>query len=167
MTLVLIALAGPAVAEWRLDEGNAIAIPSGRGTSNIEAIVISCQDPYIFEVYAEGGPVRPLAGGVEVDYFYQPDRIRAVVDGASFPFVAAGSGDAVVLFSEGTAEESYMGNNDPAFIDALKAGVEMRLAFDIVDGATDGDGSAYETYALFPLAGAADALGGALADCPS
>ena len=125
--LILAAASLPAQADWRFEDGVAIATPDQRNTSNIDAVVISCADPYLFEVYADGGPVRPSSGGTETDYFYQPGKVRADVDGTFFPFVAAGSGEAVVLFAEGSAANDYLGTNDPAFIAALKHGREIDL----------------------------------------
>ena len=163
--MILAATSLPAQADWRFEDGVAIATPDQRNTSNIDAVVISCADPYLFEVYADGGPVRPSSGGTETDYFYQPGKVRADVDGTFFPFVAAGSGEAVVLFAEGSAANDYLGTNDPAFIAALKHGREMRIAFDIVEGGVSADGSPFETYAWFSLSGAAAVLDQALAGC--
>ena len=155
----------PAHAEWMLDGGVAIVAPSG-GNSNIELVVVSCGDPYHLEVLARGGAVAPEAGGEgQSDYFYQPGKIEARIDGQAFALVAAGSDAAVVLFAQGTAAQDHMAPVGKALITAMKAGTTLTLAFDITSQKNADDGTSYETFAEFPLAGSAAVLDTALAGC--
>lgn len=164
--VLVIAPVASAQADWRLDQGTAIVSPS-ETNSTAELLVVSCGDPYFVEIFARGGPVMPAAAGraSEADYFYKPNKVVAVVDGTVFPMSAAGSGAAVVLFSEGTAEQNYMAPVPDAFIGAVRGGTSLTIAFDI-DAANAADGTPHETYVRFPLAGSAAALDDALGGCP-
>ena len=153
----------PAAAEWRIDEGVAIVEPS-ETNSNIELVAILCGDPFQLEVYARGGPVLPADQEVEADYFYKPDRVRAIIDNQLYRLTAAGSDGAVVLFGEGSAAESYMGRLPFPMIETLKAGKTFTLAFDITP-ANNADGSPHETLAVFPLEGSRAALDQVLGTC--
>ena len=154
----------PARAEWLLDGGVAIVSPTG-GNSTIELLVVHCGDPYHVEVLSRGGPVRPDGDeAAEADYFYQPGKVQARIDGQAFPLVAAGSEAAVVLFGQGSAAQNHMASIDPSLIAALKAGTTLTLAFDITSQA-NADGTPHETFADFPLAGSSAVLDAALADC--
>lgn len=156
-------LATPAAAEWRLDNGVAIVEPA-ETNANIELVALMCGDPYQLEVYARGGPVMPADQEIEVDYFYKPGKVLATVDGQSFRLAAAGSDGAVVLFGEGSAAQSYLGEVPKALIEAMKGGSTLRLAFDVT-AASNADGSPHETVAVFPLTGSRDAIQAALATC--
>lgn len=165
-SLPLLVAATAVKAEWRLDHGVAIVSPV-ENNSNIELLVVSCGDPYFVEVYARGGPVLPDPGGeeVEADYFYMPGKVQARIDGQVFALTAAGSDAAVVLFGEGTANQSYMAPVPRALVDALRTGTMLTLAFDITGAANATDGTPHETFAQFPLAGSTAALDAALASC--
>lgn len=154
----------PARADWLLDGGVAIVSPSG-GNSTIELLAVHCGDPYHVEVLSRGGPVRPDGdAGAAADYFYQPGKVQARIDGQAFPLVAAGSDAAVVLFAQGTPAQNHMAPVGRPFIAALKAGTMLTLAFDITPQANP-DGTAHETVAQFPLAGSGAVLDAALKDC--
>lgn len=150
-------------AEWRLDEGVAIVEPA-ETNSTIELLAIMCGDPFQVEVYARGGPVMPDTGDVPAEYFYLPGKVRALVDTTAFPLTAAGSDSAVVLFGEGSKSASYMASIPIGLIEAFKGGTTVTLGFDITE-ATAADGSAFETYAVFPLEGSRGALDEALKEC--
>lgn len=159
--------ASPALAEWQVDNGVAIVSPTANN-STMELLAISCGDPYLVEVYSRGGPVRPDAEGgtpVEADYFYQPGKVEARIDGAAFALAAAGSDAAVVLFAEGTAAQNHLAPVARAFIEALKDGTVLVLAFDATPEPNAQDDSPHETVAEFPLAGSRAALDEALAGC--
>lgn len=162
--------AQPALAGWQVDSGVAIVAPSANN-STTELLAISCGEPYQVEVYSRGGPVRPDTGPdtggapVEADYFYQPGKVEARIDGRVFALAAAGSEAAVVLFAEGKAADGYLADIPRSFIDALKEGELLVLAFDVTAGANATDGKAHETVAEFPLAGSRAALDEALAAC--
>ena len=159
-----LSLSAPVKAEWMLDQGVAIVAPTA-SNSTIELLTIACGDPYAVEVYSRGGPVRPDAdSNAEADYFYMPGKVQARVGGQAYALTAAGSDVAVVLFAEGSRAESYMAPISVAFIDALKTGPSLTLAFDVTAD-KGADGSPYETFAEFPLAGSAAAIEAALATC--
>jgi hypothetical protein len=160
---LLLGLSTPASAEWLLDEGVAIVNPS-ETNSTIELMAVLCGDPFQVEVYSRGGPVMPEAGEAPADYFYLPNKVRAVIDGRAFPLAAAGSEAAVVLFAEGTKANSYMAPIRLDFIEALKSGAAMTLGFDITPE-NAADGTPFETHATFPLEGAPPVLDQALAGC--
>ncbi|WP_048648336.1 hypothetical protein [Nitratireductor soli] len=159
----------PARAEWRLENGIAMATPDD-GNSNITRLVIECGAPFNLLVYASGGPVLPVAGGgdggVEADYFYQPHRIEAEVDGHYFPLAAAGSDDAVVLTGQGTEAEGYLADLDPGLLDEMQRGRRLTLSFDVTPEPNAETDSPFETFARFSLAGAAEVIGAAMRDCP-
>jgi len=167
-----VAATATARAEWQVDNGVAIVAPTANN-STMELLAISCGDPYQVEVYSRGDPVRPdpdtgaNGGGAaaETDYFYKPGKVEARVDGKRFALAAAGSEAAVVLFMQGKAAQSYLAPVTAAFIDALKDGATLTLAFDATDAVNAQDGAAYETIAEFPLAGSREALEEALASC--
>jgi hypothetical protein len=165
-TLAALAWIVPVQAEWRIDQGTAIVSPS-ETNSTAELLVVSCGDPYLLEIFARGGPVKPVpaASDFEADYFYKPQKVIAVIDGTIFPMSAAGSGAAVVLFAQGTAEQDYLAPVPRSFLGALRGGTSLSIAFDI-EPASAADGTPHETYARFPLEGSADALDDALAGCP-
>jgi hypothetical protein len=160
----LIALS-PSVAhaEWRLDEGVAIIEPAATN-STIELLAVLCGDPFQLEVYSRGGPVMPESADVPADYFYLPGKVRALVDTTAFPLTAAGSDAAVVLFAEGAKSDNYMASIPISLIEALKGGTSLTLGFDIT-GTDAADGSAFETFASFPLEGSRAVLDEALKDC--
>ena len=114
----------PAFAEWQVDGGVAIVAPTANN-STMELFAVSCGDPYQVEVYSRGGPARPdvEGGGADgVDYFYQPGKVEARIDGVVFKLAAAGSDAAVVLFSEGKAADRHLAPLGAAFVAALKGG---------------------------------------------
>ncbi|GGA70560.1 hypothetical protein GCM10011385_25510 [Nitratireductor aestuarii] len=152
-------------AAWKFEDGVATTTPSA-SNSNIVQLELGCGDPYHFGVFTEHGPVLTKDGRGESDYFYEPGRIQAVIDGAEFPLVAAGSGDAVVLLAEGSQEDNYLADIDDSFIETIKQGSELLLRFDIVPE-NAADGSPFETYSLFTLPGAKEAIEEALKDCSS
>lgn len=159
-------LVSPALsAPWELENGIATTTPSA-SNSNIVQLEVGCGDPYHLGVFTEHGPVLGREGTGEADYFYEPGRIQAVIDGAEFPLVAAGSGDAVVLLGEGTAEENYLADLEESFITTIKQGSELLLRFDL-SPENAADGTPFETYALFLLPGAEEAIDKALEDCDS
>lgn len=152
-------------APWKFENGVAVVAPAA-SNSNIVQLEIGCGDPYHLGIFTEHGPVLTKDGKGESDYFYEPRRIQAVIDGAEFPLVAAGSGDAVILLAEGSEEDNYLADIEEGFIMALKQGSELLLRFDILsDNAPDG--TPYETYALFLLPGAGQAIDTALKECNS
>lgn len=159
-----LAAAGPAAAEWRVDNGVAIVAPAATN-GTMELLAISCGDPYQVEVYSRGGPVRPEGAAAEADYFYKPGKVEARIDGAAFALAAAGSDAAVVLFAEGTAAQNHLAPVARAFIEALKDGTVLVLAFDATPEPNAQDDSPHETVAEFPLAGSRAALDEALAGC--
>ena len=108
----------------------------------------------------EGG----AEGEAEADYFYKPGKVQARVDGQVFALSAAASDGAVVLFAEGTPAQDHLAPIGAPFIEALKTGTTLTLAFDVTPDAIDGN--PHETVADFPLAGSAAALDAALAACP-
>lgn len=152
-------------ALWELENGLAITKPSATN-SNIVQLEVGCGDPYHFGVFTQHGAVLTKDGQGDADYFYEPGRIQAVIDGNTFPLVAAGSGDAVILLAEGTKEDNYLADIEESFITTLKQGSELLLRFDIVSE-NAADGSPFETYALFPLSGAQPIIDEALGDCGS
>ena len=160
------AAATPALAEWQVDNGVAIVAPAATN-STMELLAISCGDPYQVEVYSRGGPVRPEGSdaAVATDYFYKPGKVEARIDGKAFALAAAGSDAAVVLFAQGNAGQNHLAPVAAAFIEALKGGTTLTLAFDVTGEANAQDGTAHETIAEFPLAGAREALEEALASC--
>ena len=163
----LFVLPGAALAQessWRFEHGAAFAQPS-ESNSNIFRLEIGCGEPYRLAVYTDRGPVLPADGQGEGDYFYKPGRIEAEVDGGSFPLVAAGSDDAVVLFGEGTAEQGYMADPDPELLSAIRQGAQLTLLFDITSAANAETDSPHETFARFPLQGADEVIAQALAGC--
>jgi hypothetical protein len=163
LALPLAFAATSALAEWRVDNGLAVVEPA-ETNSNLQLFAVACGDPFQLELYAENGPVLPQVWDGPADYFYQPGKIIATIDGRDFPLVAAGSEYAVVLYSEGTVAENHMAPVDRELIRAMRAGATLTFHFDI-SAANASDGSPYETFARVPLAGAADALGSALAAC--
>ncbi|MEI5680892.1 MULTISPECIES: hypothetical protein [unclassified Mesorhizobium] len=157
-------LSSPALAAWQEIDGGISSVPN-ETNSTIQAVVLHCVDGAAIDVYSGGdGTIKPAAGGEVVDYFYKPGFIRADVDGSTFPMVAAGSGDAVVLFSEGKEAESYMAPLDDALIGALTAGKLLTLAFDL-NPTTAADGSTFETFATFDLDGHGETIRKAVGNC--
>lgn len=133
--------------------------------SNIEALYVHCLEGPAIDAYAkDGAPVLPAEGGAEADYFYKPGVVRADVDGKTFPLVAAGSDIAVILFSEGTADQNFMAPVDIALFDAMFAGRMLTIGFDITPAAA-ADGSPFETFARFDLTGAAPLINDAIDPC--
>ncbi|EKF18065.1 hypothetical protein [Nitratireductor pacificus] len=167
LALLCLACASlPARAEWRLENGVAMATPDG-GNSNITRLLIECGTPFNLLVYASGGPVLPVAGGGgEADYFYQPHRIEAEIDGQRFPLAAAGSDDAVVLTGQGAEANGYLADLDRALLDLLRQGRHLTLAFDVTPEPNAETDSPFETFARFSLDGADPVIGSALRDCP-
>lgn len=161
--LAVLALATPTLAAWRVDNGLAVVEPD-ETNSNLQLLALSCGDPFQLELYAHDGPVLPQVWDGPADYFYQPGKIVASVDGRDFPLVAAGSEFAVVLYSEGTVAEHYLAPVDRELIGALRDGATLTLHFDISTSNAQ-DGSPHETHARFPLADARAALDSALAAC--
>ena len=160
----LLLAASSAFAGWELRDGAAVTMPS-QTNGNVARLLLHCVDGPVFSVYATGGGVvRPMGPGPVFDYFYQPGFIRADVDGQIFPLVAAGSDDAVVLFSEGALADSYLAPLDIALIKAMRAGKQLTLRFDLTP-AYSTDRTAYETTASFPLAGAAGPIKQAVKGC--
>ncbi|MGD9914053.1 MAG: hypothetical protein AB7S80_08220 [Rhizobiaceae bacterium] len=163
-TLAMLLAASPALAAWEKAEGGSMVKPT-QTNSNIEALFVHCLEGPAIDLYAtDNAPVLPAEGGGDADYFYKPGVIRADVDGKQFPLVAAGSDIAVVLFSEGTAEESYLAPIDFALIDAMFAGRTLTIALDITP-ANGKDGSPFETFASFDLTGAGPLINDAIAPC--
>lgn len=161
---LLCALALPASAQWRLDEGVAIVEPTATN-GNIELIALSCGDPVHMEVYARGGPVLPDGDDTaKAEYFYLPGKVRALVDGRPFPLAAGASDETVVLFAEGDKAGNYMAPLRTDFIEAIKSGKELTLGFDVTQ-ANGPDGSPFETMATFPLEGSRGMIDQALSGC--
>ena len=156
----------PAFAEWQVDNGVAIVAPT-TNNSTMELLAISCGDPYQVEVYSRGGPVRPDTGdaATEADYFYMPGKVEARIDTKRFALAAAGSDAAVVLFSQGKPSENHLAPIERAFIEALKEGTTLVLAFDVTAEANAQDGTPHETLAEFPLNGSRAVLDEALSGC--
>lgn len=152
-------------AAWRFEDGMATTTPEV-SNSNIVQLELGCGDPYHFGVFTEHGPVLTRDGQGEPDYFYEPGRIQAVIDGNEFPMVAAGSGDAVVLLKEGSQEDNYLADIDESFIETIRQGSELLLRFDLLPENAP-DGSPFETYAMFRLQGGQEAIEEALKDCNS
>lgn len=164
LAFLIVAVASTAhAARWELENGMAITPPAVT-SSNILQLEIGCGDPYHIAVFAEHGPVLTKDGRGEPDYFYERGRILAVIDGSEFPLVAAGSGDAVILLSEGPAEDNYLADIDEEFIEALLNGSELLLRFDLLPE-NAADDSPYETYALFALVGGRELIEEALKEC--
>lgn len=164
LLLAVFGAISPALAEWQVDSGVAIVSPAANN-STMELLAVSCGDPYQVEVYSRGGPVRPDGAAVEADYFYKPGKVEARIDGKAFALAAAGSDAAVVLFAQGKAADNHLAPVGADFIDALKGGATLTLAFDVTPDANAQDGSPHETVADFPLAGARAALEETLASC--
>jgi hypothetical protein len=162
--LLVLPAAAQAAGGWRLENGAAVAEPHA-GNSNVLRIEIACGEPYRLALYTAHGPVLPVSGQGDADYFYTPGRIEAEVDGRFFPLVAAGSDDAVVLFGEGTEEEGFMSDPDPDLLAALAEGGALTLSFDIAPAPHAETDSPFETFAQFSLEGAGDAVTQALAPC--
>lgn len=163
VAMLLVCLSAPAFAAWRLDGGVAIVEPVD-SNSTVEAMAMLCGDPFFLEIYSRDGPVMPASGNVAADYFYQPGKVRAVIDGTAYPLAAAGSELAVVLFEEGTEKDGYLAPIRLEFVEALKSGSTVTFGFDITSQNAP-DGSAFETFATFPLEGARPVLDEALAAC--
>ena len=101
--------------------------------STIEALHVHCLEGPAIDLYSHDlGPVLPLEGGAEADYFYKPGMISADVDGQKFPLVAAGSDEAVVLFSEGEEAKGYLAPVDRALFEAMVSGKLLTLSLDIL-----------------------------------
>ncbi len=165
--ILLIVFPDTAAAQessWKLEHGAAFAAPS-ESNSNIYRLEIGCGEPYRLAVYTDNGPVLTADGQGADDYFYKPRRIEAEVDGSTFPLVAAGSDDAVVLFGEGTAEQGFMADPDPDLLAAIRRGAELTLFFDVTSAPNGETDSPYETFARFPLQGSGEVIAQALAGC--
>lgn len=164
VVVAMSALSVPALAEWRLDEGVAIVEPAGtNGTA--ELLAVMCGDPVQIEIYSRGGPVLPDGDdSAAANYFYLPGKVRAIVDGRSFPLAAGASDQAVVLFSEGARAENYLAPLRADFLEAVKSGGTLTLGFDVTP-ANGADGSPFETIASFPLEGSRAMIEQALAGC--
>jgi len=161
---LLCTLAAAAHAQWRLDEGAAIVEPT-RTNGTVELLAVMCGDPVHVEVYARGGPVLPDGDdAARAEYFNRPGKVRATVDGRTFPLAAAVSEETVVLFAEGTKAEHFTAPLRADFIEAMETGRELTLGFDITPAA-GADGSPFETTATFPLEGSRGMIGQALAGC--
>ena len=162
--LIAMLTAAPALAGWEKVDGGVTAKPA-ETNSTIEALHIHCLEGPAIDLYSQDlGPVRPLEGGAEADYFYKPGMISADVDGQKFPMVAAGSDEAVVLFSQGEEAKGYLAPVDRALFAAMAAGKMLTLSFDI-SPAAGADGSNLETFARFDLAGAGALIGEAVKAC--
>lgn len=153
----------PAHADWRLDGGVAIVEPAD-SNSTVEAMTVLCGDPFFVEIYSRDGPVMPAGGTVPAEYFYLPGKVRAVIDGTTYPLAAAGTELAVVLFEEGPEAQSYLAPIRLEFVEALKSGTAVTFGFDITDGKA-ADGTPFETFVTFRLEGARPILDEALAAC--
>jgi hypothetical protein len=162
--VVLLSAAAPALAAWEKVDGGVTAKPI-ETNSTIEALHVHCLDGPAIDLYSHKmGPVLPLDGGAAADYFYKPGMISADVDGQKFPLVAAGSDEAVVLFSEGEEAKGYLAPVDRALFAAMASGKMLTLSFDI-SPAQGADGSAHETFARFELTGAGTLIGEAVKAC--
>lgn len=161
---LLCAIAMPAYADWRLDEGAAIVEPTATN-STVELLALMCGDPVHVEIYSRGGPVLPDGDdSAKADYFYLPGKVRALVDGRPFPLAAGASDETVVLYAEGTKAENYMAPLRPDFVEAMMSGGALTLGFDVTPAA-GADGSPFETTATFPLEGSRGMIEQALAGC--
>jgi len=164
IVLVVVLTAAPVLAAWEKVDGGVTAKPT-ETNSTIEALHVHCLEGPAIDLYSHDlGPVLPLEGGAEADYFYKPGMISADVDGQKFPLVAAGSDEAVVLFSEGEEAKGYLAPVDRALFEAMVSGKMLTLSFDI-SPAQGTDGSALETFARFDLAGAGALIGDAVKAC--
>ena len=162
--LIAMFAAGPALAGWDKVDGGVTAKPATTNSS-IEALHIHCLEGPAIDLYSKDlGPVRPLEGAAEHDYFYKPGMISADVDGQKFPMVAAGSDEAVVLFSQGEEAKGYLAPVDRALFAAMAVGQTLTLSFDITPAA-GADGSSLETFARFDLAGAGALIADAVRAC--
>jgi hypothetical protein len=163
--LIAMLTAAPALAGWDKVDGGVTSKPV-ETNSTIEALHIHCLEGPAIDLYSRDlGPVRSLEGGsAEADYFYKPGMISADVDGQKFPLVAAGSDEAVVLFSEGEEAKGYLAPLDRALFAAMASGKMLMLSFDI-SPAKGPDGSAHETFARFDLTGAGTLIGDAVKGC--
>ena len=162
--LIALLTTAPALAGWDKVDGGVTAKPV-ETNSTIEALHIHCLEGPAIDLYSKDlGPVRPLEGGTEADYFYKPGMISADVDGQKFPMVAAGSDEAVVLFSQGEEAKGYLAPVDRALFAAMAAGQMLTLSFDI-SPAAGADGSNLETFARFDLAGGGALIGEAVKAC--
>ena len=162
--LIAMLTAAPALADWERVDGGVTAKPV-ETNSTIEALHIHCLEGPAIDLYSKDlGPVRPLEGGAEADYFYKPGMISADIDGQQFPMVAAGSDEAVVLFSQGEEAKGYLAPVDRALFSAMAAGKMLTLSFDI-SPAVGADGSNLETFARFDLAGGGVLIGEAVKAC--
>lgn len=162
--VILLAQATPSAA-WESTEGGAVARPRETNTT-ILGISVHCVEGPVIAVYSkDDGPVLPAGDPkATADYFYRPGAVRALVDGKAFPLAAAGSDDAVVLFTEGEEAHSYLAPLDLGLIAAMRGGKSLSLEFDIT-AAKAGDGTALESFARFDLAGASTAIGAAVKAC--
>jgi hypothetical protein len=163
--LIAMLTTAPALAGWDKVDGGVTGKPV-ETNSTIEALHIHCLEGPAIDLYSRDlGPVRPLeGGGVEADYFYKPGMISADVDGQKFPMVAAGSDEAVVLFSQGEEAKGYLAPVDRALFAAMAAGQMLTLSFDILPAA-GAAGSKLETFARFDLADAGALIGDAVKAC--
>ena len=163
--LALLVLPSAAQAAWETTEGGAVSRPAETNTTII-GISVHCVEGPVIAVYSkDNGPVLPAAGPkAQADYFYKSGAVRAVVDGKAFPLAAAGSDDAVVLFSEGAEAQSYLAPLDLKLIAAMRGGKQLALEFDITS-AKAGDGNVLESSARFDLTGAGKAIGAAVKPC--
>ncbi len=162
---LLLVSTGPAAALFVERDGVAVAVPDG-GNSTVTGIAISCGDPVAFEVTARDGPVMPIAAEVEPgDYLYTPGKVLAVVDAVEIPLIAAGSGEATVLFADDPASPGGMGPLTTDFFAALSQGRELVLRFDITPGDDPETGTSHETHARFDLEGAGAVLDAVFAQC--
>lgn len=162
--IIALLASAPALAAWEKVDGGVTAKPV-ETNSTIEALYVHCLEGPAIDLYSRDmGPVLPLDGGAEADYFYKPGMISADVDGQKFPLVAAGSDEAVVLFSQGEEAKGYLAPVDGALFSAMAAGKVLTLSFDI-SPAAGADGSNLETFAQFDLAGAGTLIGDAVKAC--
>lgn len=163
--LVALAFTMPAHAEWMVDSGVAIVSPANNN-STMELLAVSCGDPFTIEVFSRGGPVRPDSGAdAAANYFHTPGKVVARIDGREYRLTAAGTPAAVELFAQGPAARKHAAPIRVDFIDALKTGTTLTLAFDVTPEPNAADGTPHETVAEFPLSGSAAALDAALATC--
>ncbi|MGE0503146.1 MAG: hypothetical protein AB7I79_20605 [Rhizobiaceae bacterium] len=161
--LLGVSLAGSAAA-WEKIEGGVSARPV-ETNSNVEALLVHCLEGPAIDLYArDGGPVLPADRPAPAEYFYLPGLVVADVDGRTFPLVAAGSDIAVILFSEGAAEQNYMAPVDRALLEAMATGTALTIRFDITTDAAP-DGSPHETFIRFDLADATALINEAVAAC--
>ena len=105
--LVVVLTAAPALAAWEKVDGGVTAKPT-ETNSTIEALHVHCLDGPAIDLYSHDlGPVLPLEGGAEADYFYKPGMISADVDGQKFRWWQPAPTEAVV-FSGRQGSSSYM-----------------------------------------------------------